>query len=208
LIELLVVIAIIAILAALLLPVLARSKEGARTTICVNHMHQLAVAAMVYDADNRRLPSMLEWLYPWQTPASSPFPGANLTDLTKGQLYPYLQSKAVYLCPSETGKIGLQPIDHSYQIQCMGCHAHEPANCLAPARTVYFLEVTNQAMGFRTGIASAPSPDQLSFGHAKREHFVFLDMHTEKLTRAQYLGASKDPRFWYPTLETGLQGKP
>ena len=51
LIELLVVIAIIAVLAALLLPALARAKDRARTSFCVNNGRQLAVAAQLYLAN-------------------------------------------------------------------------------------------------------------------------------------------------------------
>jgi len=61
LIELLVVIAIVAILAALLLPALARGKEKGRTAACLSNLHQLGVALQVYiDENNNRLPYMYD----------------------------------------------------------------------------------------------------------------------------------------------------
>lgn len=58
LVELLVVIVVIAIMAALLLPALSKTKEHARSTACRGNMKQLSLAFLMYAEDN-------EETFPW-----------------------------------------------------------------------------------------------------------------------------------------------
>lgn len=90
LIELLVVCTILAILAAILLPVIARAKAASQRTVCQSNLRQIGVAINLYsaDADDR----YMRWLD--RTPAIQSWPD---------WIAPYAGRREIFRCPADTG---------------------------------------------------------------------------------------------------------
>lgn len=83
LIELLLVVVLIAILAALLLPVLARPKAAGQSTLCKNHLHQTGLAMEMYISDHNMYPPGIGGgpaFQPWadRLAAYNPVPWTNM----------------------------------------------------------------------------------------------------------------------------------
>jgi prepilin-type N-terminal cleavage/methylation domain-containing protein len=57
LVELLVVIAILAVLAAVLFPIVSAARRSARTVTCASNLHQIGLALQLYHADWGRMPT-------------------------------------------------------------------------------------------------------------------------------------------------------
>jgi prepilin-type N-terminal cleavage/methylation domain-containing protein/prepilin-type processing-associated H-X9-DG protein len=122
LIELLVVIAIIAILAAMLLPTLAKSKVQSQGIKCVSNLKQLTLAWVMYNTDNRGYLAVNgntdyepggtaagpthgenpQWC-PGQMDSGASVAGeqTNAAWIMAGTVYPYVGSPGVYRCPAD-----------------------------------------------------------------------------------------------------------
>jgi len=112
LIELLVVIAIIAILAAMLLPALSRSKSKAQGIYCMNNHRSLLLAWKMYVDDSREvLPHVkhgpYEWVGGWLDYSANRDNWDVEYNLKTSILFPYCKNPSVFKCPADRSLVSV-----------------------------------------------------------------------------------------------------
>ncbi len=212
LIELLVVIAIIAILAAILFPVFAKAREKARQTACLNNMKQLGLGFIQYMSDNDGVTPLASdgtggnasatvgpgWMY---YTGFQNNPNTTVFDPTKGALYSYVKSAAVYVCPDDSLGRGNGPGGNSGNSYSSNGCINSLSNAIEPrtgkseavfdnASAIMLLgeeaaNVTNYDTGtsndayLYTNPGTPTSFDHISTRHSSGSNVVYLDGHAK-----------------------------
>jgi len=199
LIELLVVIAIIAILAAMLLPAIAKAKIKAQGIMCMNNHRQLMLAWRMYSEDNREVllfstadPGSMNAPYSWVQGVLDYRPNNRSNwdveeDIKKSPMWRYCGGAVgIWKCPADrsTAKPGSGPYAGQTvpRVRSMamsiwiGGWEGTDANCSGPAWRVYHKSSDMNNPGpARTWVLMDEREDRINYGNAFTDMIGYAD---------------------------------
>jgi prepilin-type N-terminal cleavage/methylation domain-containing protein/prepilin-type processing-associated H-X9-DG protein len=191
LVELLVVIAVIAILAALLLPVLSNAKEQARSVNCRSNLRQLQLCWQMYADDFAGTLCPNDWIATGSggngssdMTQTSWCQGNALTDtntagIQSGILFPYNSSIGIYHCPSDMSTIQDANGNPLPQARTRSYNMSQSVNgypLLVDPVTGYYVDALQPCFSKLSAITN-PTPSGL---------FVFIDENENTLQDDQF----------------------
>jgi prepilin-type N-terminal cleavage/methylation domain-containing protein/prepilin-type processing-associated H-X9-DG protein len=215
LIEVLVVISILALLAALLLPVLAQSRETARGAVCSSNLRQIGIALRAYTDDHDGLYPVLSLTPPPETDEEEDEEGElDHPVLWDEVIEPYFDNDPVYRCPSDPSPVEF--FDRSYSLNAsfiLGLHesaiSYPSATILAGDRRNALHNQDRPALfawwQWQGGLwppAALPDPtpaatrDLALDRHRGRPNLLFVDGHVRPLAFPQTWGAGSTNQYW------------
>lgn len=215
LIELLVVISILAILMALLVPVVHKVRGMAHSTTCKSNLRQLGQACSLYLDDHddyiprrgqgvrklSRVDRASDWFNALPYYAGEP----SYYELTLRDERPQEGDDSVFVCPTavDTGWLHFLAYGQSmYLSPWIRPKPHRIVEIPLPGRTVF---LADGSVAYSTAAPSAKDYD-LQPRHDGKANLVFLDFHVESFT-ADYLGCGAgDPHREDIHWETGSGG--
>jgi len=215
LIELLVVIAIIAILAALLFPVMLRAKKTSQTSACFGNIKQLGAASVMYADDNNGglLPTVRE------RNGDKPTYLANYRTW-RALLWRYVKNTSVYVCPAmptearlwcgrsdvsyDEVQVPVNDVPATYAINnCVsandsdwqGYYSYKISQYSRPSRILFLTEVKNGIWNTNFGILFRDA--LLVYAplyHFNKVNVAFMDGHARTMYLYDTIG--NDPSEW------------
>jgi prepilin-type processing-associated H-X9-DG protein/prepilin-type N-terminal cleavage/methylation domain-containing protein len=219
LVELLVVIAVVALLAALLLPTLGRSKNSAQVVQCASNLRQLGLASQMYWDDNNG--AFFQWqlgatnggkLY-WFGWLQDGAEGKRDYDPAPGALYPYLRGHSIGICPAlnySLAQFKLKANGAAYGYgynRFLSTKAGQPPNNVSrvqrPSEIALFADAAQvndfQAPASKTNpmleewyyVDTTADYPNGHFRHGRQANVVFCDGHT---VPERFVAGSLDPR--------------
>jgi prepilin-type N-terminal cleavage/methylation domain-containing protein len=200
LIELLVVIAIIGILAGLFLPVLARSKEKARSANCISNLRQWGLAYGMYADDNdgylpRRgqgVQTLLEIDRPtdWFNALPPYLALPSFAQLVTSNLRPAAHTQSLFICPSANNPGGTYFLPYAMNMNLC------PWNLAVPTKYDELVQPSSvvamaDAPGQYASTFPSPNPYSPIARHAARVNLLFLGGQAQSYD-GTYIGCGKE----------------
>ena len=177
LIELLVVVGIIALLTAVLLPVLLAARERARATACASNLHQLHLAFSMYAADNGGFvpPYMAggdKGSFHGLTIGNKPILWPDQTEQCIRAVNAYAHSSEIWLCPSDPAG---NKVDHAMSYDFEGFPFDSAAQCIVP----YSMSGSPNKRFLVENGWEQTSADAGSYSHQGHYNIAYYDGHVK-----------------------------
>ncbi|HTV40466.1 MAG TPA: prepilin-type N-terminal cleavage/methylation domain-containing protein [Candidatus Sulfotelmatobacter sp.] len=204
LIELLVVIAIIAILAAILLPLLGKAKDKGYAIACLNNGRQLNVAWVVYASENADMLASNppaspagSWVCGFEDWSPTTTDNTNFVLMLSGTMGIYTKNPAIYHCPSDNSVVPGEGL----RVRSFSLNAFVGNQSDLPDTYKYFLRMTDFRHPADTYTFLDEHPDSINDGwflpvfsysdttqwqdipgsfHNRGCNFAFADGHSER----------------------------